>query len=200
MTDVAQVNATDALDGMGWRGFEMLVGEGFRLQGYQVAETGGGGADGGVDRVLTRPGRNGAEKFLVQCKQWRALKVGVDVVREPYGLMAARGAPSSRSPRCGGAERQLPCHGGNLPDSRGRGTTRRSECGGSSTRPPPERRTSLAEVAPSRVKPPDHLRHARRSEVSPPPRPYRLAHRPCTESEGLVHSRSSREFPCVQES
>ena len=30
----------------------MLVGEGFRLQGYQVVETGGGGADGGVDLVL----------------------------------------------------------------------------------------------------------------------------------------------------
>lgn len=92
VTDVAQVNAAGALDGMSWREFEMLVGEGFRLQGYQVAEMGGGGADGGVDLVLTRPGRNGAEKFLVQCKQWRALKVGVDVVRELYGVMAARGA------------------------------------------------------------------------------------------------------------
>jgi len=92
VTDVVQVKATDALDGMSWREFEMLVGEGFRLQGYQVVETGGGGPDGGVDLVLTRPGKNGAEKFLVQCKQWRAFKVGVDVVRELYGVMAARGA------------------------------------------------------------------------------------------------------------
>jgi len=92
VTDVAQLKATDALDGLSWREFEMLVGEGFRLQGYQVVETGGGGADGGVDLVLTRPGKNGGEKFLVQCKQWRALKVGVDVVRELYGVMAARGA------------------------------------------------------------------------------------------------------------
>lgn len=90
--DVAQSKASDALDGMSWREFEMLVGEGFRLQGYQVAEIGGGGPDGGVDLVLTRPGKNGAEKFLVQCKQWRAFKVGVDVVRELYGVMAARGA------------------------------------------------------------------------------------------------------------
>jgi len=29
---------------------------------------------------------------LVQCKQWKAFKVGVDVVRELYGVMAARGA------------------------------------------------------------------------------------------------------------
>jgi restriction system protein len=92
VTDVTQSKAGDALDGMSWREFEMLVGEGFRLQGYQVVETGGGGADGGVDLVLTRPGKNGREKFLVQCKQWRAFKVGVDVVRELYGVMAARGA------------------------------------------------------------------------------------------------------------
>lgn len=92
ITDVAQSKASDALDGMSWREFEMLVGEGFRLQGYQVVETGGGGADGGVDLVLTKPGKNGGEKFLVQCKQWRAFKVGVDVVRELYGVMAARGA------------------------------------------------------------------------------------------------------------
>ena len=90
--DVVQSKASDALDGMSWREFEMLVGEGFRLQGFQVVETGGGGPDGGVDIVLSRPGRNGGEKFLVQCKQWRAYKVGVDVIRELYGVMAARGA------------------------------------------------------------------------------------------------------------
>ena len=90
--DVAQSKASDALDGMSWREFEMLVGEGFRLQGYQVVEIGGGGPDGGIDLVLTRPGKNGGEKFLVQCKQWRAFKVGVDVVRELYGVMAAKGA------------------------------------------------------------------------------------------------------------
>ena len=90
--NVTQSRASDALDGLSWQEFEMLVGEGFRLQGYKVVETGGGGADGGVDLVLSRPGKNGAEKFLVQCKQWRAFKVGVDVVRELYGVMAAKGA------------------------------------------------------------------------------------------------------------
>ena len=29
---------------------------------------------------------------MVQCKQWKAYKVGVDVVRELYGVMAAKGA------------------------------------------------------------------------------------------------------------
>lgn len=92
VADVARSKATDALDGMTWRELEMLVGEGFRLQGYQVVETGGGGADGGVDLVLTKRGKSGGEKFLVQCKHWRAYKVGVDVVRELYGVMAAKGA------------------------------------------------------------------------------------------------------------
>jgi restriction system protein len=73
---------------MTWQQFEALVGEAFRLQGYTVIETGAGGADGGVDLVLAK----GSEKFLVQCKQWKAFKVGVDVVRELYGVMAARSA------------------------------------------------------------------------------------------------------------
>jgi restriction system protein len=86
--NIVKSDGADALNGMTWQQFEQLVSEAFRLQGYTVSETGGGGADGGVDLVLTK----GGEKFLVQCKQWRAFKVGVDVVRELYGVMAARGA------------------------------------------------------------------------------------------------------------
>jgi restriction system protein len=88
VANVMAGKAADVLDGMSWQQFERLVGEAFRLQGYRVMETGGGGADGGVDLVLNKDG----EKFLVQCKQWRAYKVGVDVVRELYGVMAAKGA------------------------------------------------------------------------------------------------------------
>ena len=73
---------------MSWRQFEALVGAAFLRKGYAVAETGGGGADGGVDLVLKLKG----ETFLVQCKQWRALKVGVNTVRELHGVMAAKGA------------------------------------------------------------------------------------------------------------
>ncbi|VTU12855.1 Zn-finger domain associated with topoisomerase type I [Variovorax sp. SRS16] len=86
--NVSAGKAADVLDGMSWREFELLVGEGFRLKGFSVVETGGGGADGGIDLVL----RKGGEKHLVQCKQWRAYKVGVQVVRELYGAMAACGA------------------------------------------------------------------------------------------------------------
>lgn len=88
LANFVESKAADALDGMSWQQFEQLVGEAFRLQGYAVTELGGGGADGGVDLVL----RRGSEKFFVQCKQWRAFKVGVDVVRELYGVMAAKGA------------------------------------------------------------------------------------------------------------
>jgi restriction system protein len=88
VNDVTSNDSANALEGMTWREFEMLVGEAFRLQGYQVVETGAAGADGGVDLVLKRE----RETFLVQCKQWKAYKVGVTVVRELFGVMAARGA------------------------------------------------------------------------------------------------------------
>jgi restriction system protein len=80
--------AADALDDITWQEFEVLVGEVFRRLGYQVEETGGGGADGGIDLILRRNG----EKFLVQCKQWKAFRVSVEVVREMFGLMTAKGA------------------------------------------------------------------------------------------------------------
>lgn len=85
LTEAAQRGTVTS---MSWQEFEMLVGEAFRLRGYTVTETGGGGADGGIDLVLTK----GSEKSLVQCKQWRAQKVGVAIVRELYGAMAAEGA------------------------------------------------------------------------------------------------------------
>ncbi|MHB1053634.1 MAG: restriction endonuclease [Thiobacillus sp.] len=76
-----------ALNNMSWQQFEALVGEAFRRKGYAVTETGGGGADGGIDLALKKEG----ETFLVQCKQWKATKVGVTTVRELYGVMAANG-------------------------------------------------------------------------------------------------------------
>jgi len=88
INDVATGKSDDALRGMSWRDFEILVGEAFRLQGYSVTETGGGGADGGIDLKL----KKGNEVFLVQCKQWRAYKVSVNVVRELFGVMSAEGA------------------------------------------------------------------------------------------------------------
>ena len=49
ISNVTQSSSIDALNGMTWHEFEMLVGEAFRRTGYSVVETGGGGADGGGD-------------------------------------------------------------------------------------------------------------------------------------------------------
>ncbi len=87
LAGVVSSAAPDVLNGLTWREFEMLVGEAFRVQGYSVTET-AGSADGGVDVVL----RKDSEKYFVQCKQWRAQTVGVPIVRELYGAMAAHGA------------------------------------------------------------------------------------------------------------
>jgi restriction system protein len=78
----------DSLAAGGWRQFEQLVGDAFRRQGYDVEETGLGGADGGIDLILRMRGR----RVLVQCKQWRRQQVGVSVVREMAGLLAHHGA------------------------------------------------------------------------------------------------------------
>ncbi|MBM5458841.1 restriction endonuclease [Pseudomonas sp. P66] len=71
-----------------WQEFELLVGEALRRRGYSVQETGQQGPDGGFDLVA----RKDNEDYLVQCKHWRANRVGVPVVRELYGAMAAEGA------------------------------------------------------------------------------------------------------------
>lgn len=85
---LASRTGLESLAALGWPDFERLVGEAFRREGYEVEESGLGGADGGIDLVLRRDGR----RTLVQCKQWRRQKLPVNVVREMYGLLAHHGA------------------------------------------------------------------------------------------------------------
>ncbi|BCT91033.1 membrane protein [Lysobacter helvus] len=80
----------ESVANLGWREFEMLVGEAYRRQGYTVEETGLGGADGGIDLVLRRDGN----KTLVQCKQWRTRQISAPKVREMWGLLHHHGADS----------------------------------------------------------------------------------------------------------
>lgn len=82
----------DSLRELHWKRFEDLLGEAYRRQGYNVEETLGGGADGGVDLVLRRAG----EVTLVQCKRWKGKPVPVQVVREMYGILAARHAAAAK--------------------------------------------------------------------------------------------------------
>lgn len=85
---VTSSDAASSLEDMTWQEFETLVGESFRLRGYHVMDLGGSTPDGGIDLILMK----GSETFLVQCKQWKAQAVTVEIVRELYGVMAARGA------------------------------------------------------------------------------------------------------------
>lgn len=84
---VAKRPGVASLNEMSWGDFERLVSEFYRRKGYQVTREGGNGPDGGIDLVL----RQNGETYLVQCKQWKAYKVGVQPVREFYGAMASRG-------------------------------------------------------------------------------------------------------------
>lgn len=77
-----------ALSNVSWRQFEALVSEAFRRRGYSVRATGSGMPDGAVDLTLKKDG----DTFLVQCKQWRAGRVGVSTPRELYDVMASRSA------------------------------------------------------------------------------------------------------------
>jgi restriction system protein len=78
----------DSIRGLTWQDFERLLAEAFRRRGYFVEHCGGAGADGGVDVRLTK----GSATTLVQCKHWKAYKVGVRVVRELYGVMQKSGS------------------------------------------------------------------------------------------------------------
>jgi restriction system protein len=85
---VARADPKIAIASMSWRDFERLVGETFRRQGFTVTGFGGNAPDGGVDLGLSKNG----QRFLVQCKHWRKRQVGVTVVRELNGVIAAQRA------------------------------------------------------------------------------------------------------------
>lgn len=70
---------------LSWQEFELLVGQAYRLQGYRVEENGGGGADGGIDLTLYKD----QQKLIVQCKRWKNYSIGVNLVRELFGVMTA---------------------------------------------------------------------------------------------------------------
>lgn len=76
--------AGGALNTMSWKEFEAVVAEAFRRKGYSVADKGGTTAD----LMLRKSGKI----FLVHCKQWRAIQVGVNPVRELYGAIVGQGA------------------------------------------------------------------------------------------------------------
>ena len=78
----------ESIRDMSWQDFELLVGEAFKRKGFAVKENGGGGADGGIDLVLTKNGK----KSIVQCKRWKTFSIGVPLIRELYGVMTSERA------------------------------------------------------------------------------------------------------------
>jgi restriction system protein len=85
---LAKQTGIESIRQLSWSSFELLVGEAYRRQGYAVEETGGGGADGGIDLKLRR---NGA-LILMQCKHWKTWKVSVPSIREFYGVLMSERA------------------------------------------------------------------------------------------------------------
>ena len=80
----------DSVRNLSWGEFERLVCEAYRRQGYAAAVVGSRAGDGGIDVILIRAG----EKVLVQCKHWKAFKVGVAPVRELLGVVVSEKATS----------------------------------------------------------------------------------------------------------
>lgn len=80
----------ESIRSLSWRDFERLCGEAFLRRGYAVKENGLGGADGGIDLILSKNG----ETHLVQCKHWKKSKVGVKDIRELFGIVMAEHAAS----------------------------------------------------------------------------------------------------------
>jgi restriction system protein len=77
-------SGVESLRRLSWQEFERLLGEFYRLQGYEVIPRGGPTADGGADLELHK----GDEKLLVQAKHWKTWLVGLPQVRELWGAVA----------------------------------------------------------------------------------------------------------------
>ncbi|MCD4741115.1 MAG: restriction endonuclease [Desulfobacteraceae bacterium] len=73
----------NSIKSLNWRDFEFLVAQAYREQGYRVIENEEVGPDGGIDLVI----KKNSNIYIVQCKQWRSVKVGVKVVREMFGIL-----------------------------------------------------------------------------------------------------------------
>lgn len=79
--------ALAAVRGLKWQNFELLVAEGFRVQGFSVTEVASDRQEG-PDLVLVK----GDRKFCVHCRDWQDPAVGISSVKDLYGVMVGRDA------------------------------------------------------------------------------------------------------------
>lgn len=76
------VNDLEQLKNLSWQDFEVLTGQIMRHLKYKVQEQGGAQADGGIDLIAYKNN----SKYIIQCKHWKANKIGVKIVREMFGV------------------------------------------------------------------------------------------------------------------
>lgn len=74
----------EALRGMSWEDFALVLEQAWRRQGYQVEPFAGAGAD----YELAKAGR----RTLVACKRWKAARTGAEPLRELAAAAKALGA------------------------------------------------------------------------------------------------------------
>jgi hypothetical protein len=75
-----------------WFQFEKLIGLVYRKLGYDVTRRGGANPDGGIDLIIEKNGQRAA----VQCKQWKAWRIGVKQVREFLGALTDADIPQGK--------------------------------------------------------------------------------------------------------
>ncbi|EPR4994948.1 restriction endonuclease [Vibrio navarrensis] len=86
--EIASQGTTAALNNLSWLEFEGYIGEFFKQQGYEVKQAFSQKPDGGVDIWMRKDG----QLTLVQCKHWKARKVGIQILREMYAVMIEHNA------------------------------------------------------------------------------------------------------------
>jgi restriction system protein len=81
------VSLSESIRKIDWFQFEKLIAHLYTSQGYVVTRKGGANPDGGIDLILEKDG----ERIAVQCKHWKAWKVGVAKLRELLGALSDTG-------------------------------------------------------------------------------------------------------------
>jgi restriction system protein len=87
---VVEPSLSEKVRALDWFQFEKLIAAIYETKGYSVKRLGGANPDGGIDLIV----ENVSDRFVVQCKQWKAWKVGVREIREFLGTLT-----DSRIPR-----------------------------------------------------------------------------------------------------
>jgi restriction system protein len=86
---VAEPSLSEKVRALDWFQFEKLIAAIYETKGYSVKRLGGAKPDGGIDLIVG----NASDRFVVQCKQWKAWKVGVRQIREFLGTLTDSGIP-----------------------------------------------------------------------------------------------------------